>query len=562
MFPYAATSAVSSVDPRPLAEDALPLTRVAEVRPPEASQKYKDYNHRGDIVRSVEASIVKPLCGDLRALSLVSPTEISANEQLFSEHPFYRAFQPEKMLDILGRSAIDPAGSMRRDRAANYNYRFAQSLRNDENVFTGQFGTYITTSSSNYTNGGALKGTFLCAGSFLPLPSFLSFIQRDAAPSVPTGLMGAYIGGDNTLPGDWDAGLGVCSDGPFINLPDQGNSSIEVKSGLQAGTGGGIYGGYFGRGEFTTQASGATAAATFSPNRQIASAVAFGSLSTGVDPQNPGLMEAWRTLLFCANPAAGSRHPGFGKAAGGGNPYPPYSTPPDHAFLDFFTMPIVEGYPISEPMSTAGKINMNYQIAPFTYIHRSTGIRAVMKKVCISAVPGSELVNQNSDNAIKSANTDSNKSGWQTQVRYGVNLDEKTGTLKQFEQRFEKGDLFRSASEICDMFLVPKRLTSNIRPGYTTLATPSFAATTGEINFSSNSVANWWKNPAGNRQDYSMTADNLRETPYGHIYPRLTTKSNSYTVHVRVQTLTKNFNTPPSSFVDPKEGWNDGYGDG
>jgi uncharacterized protein (TIGR02600 family) len=217
-------------------------------------------------------------------------------------------------------------------------------------------------------------------------------------------------------------------------------------------------------------------------------------------------------------------------------------------------MPIVEGYPISEPMSTAGKINMNYQIAPFTYIHRSTGIRAVMKKVCVSAVPGSELINTNSDNAIKSANTDANKSGWQTQVRYGINLDERTGTLKQFEQRFEKGDLFRSASEVCDMFLVPKRMTSSIKPSYTTSATPSFTPTTGEINFGSNAVANWWKNPAGNRQDYSMTADNLRETPYGHIYPRLTTKSNSYTVHVRVQTLTKNLKTPPGSFVDPKRG--------
>ncbi len=36
-------------------------------------------------------------------------------------------------------------------------------------------------------------------------------------------------------------------------------------------------------------------------------------------------------------------------------------------------MPVVEPYPISEPLSTAGRINMNYQIVPFTYINRDNG---------------------------------------------------------------------------------------------------------------------------------------------------------------------------------------------
>jgi hypothetical protein len=31
----------------------------------------------------------------------------------------------------------------------------------------------------------------------------------------------------------------------------------------------------------------------------------------------------------------------------------------------------------------------------------------------------------------------------------------------------------------------------------------------------------------------------MRELPYGLLYPRLTTKSNSFTVHVKVQTLAK-----------------------
>jgi hypothetical protein len=34
-----------------------------------------------------------------------------------------------------------------------------------------------------------------------------------------------------------------------------------------------------------------------------------------------------------------------------------------------------------------------------------------------------------------------------------------------------------------------------------------------------------------------MTGDNLRERPYATLYPRLTTKSNVYSVHVYVQTL-------------------------
>jgi hypothetical protein len=34
-----------------------------------------------------------------------------------------------------------------------------------------------------------------------------------------------------------------------------------------------------------------------------------------------------------------------------------------------------------------------------------------------------------------------------------------------------------------------------------------------------------------------MTGDNLREDPYNRIYPRITTKSNTFTVHYRVQVL-------------------------
>jgi hypothetical protein len=41
-----------------------------------------------------------------------------------------------------------------------------------------------------------------------------------------------------------------------------------------------------------------------------------------------------------------------------------------------------------------------------------------------------------------------------------------------------------------------------------------------------------------------LTGDNLRELPYAQLYGRLTTRSNSYTVHVRVQVLQKLRNDP------------------
>jgi hypothetical protein len=47
----------------------------------------------------------------------------------------------------------------------------------------------------------------------------------------------------------------------------------------------------------------------------------------------------------------------------------------------------------------------------------------------------------------------------------------------------------------------------------------------------------------------TLTGDNLREKPYADIYPRLTTKSNTYTIHVRVQALKKAAATAPDQWV-------------
>jgi uncharacterized protein (TIGR02600 family) len=173
-------------------------------------------------------------------------------------------------------------------------------------------------------------------------------------------------------------------------------------------------------------------------------------------------------------------------------------------------MPIVEPYPISEPFSTAGKINLNYQLMPFGYIRRQTAILALLKNEMITAIPNT---------ASKTYKTTATQAGF----RLPINLDSSAGTLKGFEQRFASGEIFRSASEICDIHLVPQGTT------YGSLETGSF-----------------WR-------DHKLTGDNSRERPYTHIYPRLTTKSNSYTVHVRVQALKKLPTGSPDQWIEGRD---------
>ena len=50
------------------------------------------------------------------------------------------------------------------------------------------------------------------------------------------------------------------------------------------------------------------------------------------------------------------------------------------------------------------------------------------------------------------------------------------------------------------------------------------------------STTGFWRTNSG-------TGDNSKERPYARIYPKLTTKSNTYTVHYRVEVLKKSPNT-------------------
>jgi hypothetical protein len=59
-------------------------------------------------------------------------------------------------------------------------------------------------------------------------------------------------------------------------------------------------------------------------------------------------------------------------------------------------------------------------------------------------------------------------------------------------------------------------------------------------------IINFWR-------QRTLTGDNVREKPYADLYPRITTKSNTYTVHVRVQTL-RQVGGPSSDFSKWREG--------
>ena len=123
---------------------------------------------------------------------------------------------------------------------------------------------------------------------------------------------------------------------------------------------------------------------TFSPHQMVPSPVMFGSLPSLVQTGAP-----WNTLLFRPDLTEGGTH--FGAPGNGidslGASLTDDALPGDHLWLDAFWMPVVEPYAISENFETAGKVNLNHEIFPFTYIERTTALRAVMKSERMLAIP-------------------------------------------------------------------------------------------------------------------------------------------------------------------------------
>lgn len=407
-------------------------------------------------------------------------------------------------------------------------------------------GSFLKGPSIGYSS--SLSGTALSAVTPVKFDSASSMANSNynTRPLVPAGVNGVFnVNGDV---GDWDNGSGFLGDGSYLGKADEGTDRhVDINGGYDNSGSTAPYIGY----SWVSEDSGAQQNTFFSPNRQIASPAVFGSLPTGVLRGLP-----WQTLLF--RPAksyfpGGNKHPGAGQPyfADGTVPHPPYTVPPDHLLLDLFWMPVVEPYPISEPFATAGKINMNYQIAPFTYIRRDTGVRAVLQSVKITALDPN-LQDSSGENLAQKYKMMGSPYDGGISVRRNIDIDK---TFLQFDSRFANNAPFISASEICDIALVPGTMSQPGNANYLNVNVRTLADVDAQL-------ANFWNGNSGKQSATNgftgvtgnwLTGDNSLERPYALIYPRLTTKSNTYTVHVRVQSLKKVRDTPYNVFKDGQD---------
>ncbi len=321
-------------------------------------------------------------------------------------------------------------------------------------------------------------------------------------PPQPTSGVGS-VPSSGPFPGagDWDNGIGMMYDGPWANKPDEGTTTASAP--------------YYFYDYQTLMSAAFQAPSLFSPNRELSSPVMFGSLPVGFD-------HPWQTLLF--RPAT---LPGFlgGYTHPGNNPGVSPAQIPDHLLLDLFWMPVVEPYGVSEPLTTAGKINLNFQLAPFTYITRQTGLNAVLKSVMVTAINPTPIAARGKPFAMDYhdpltfggpayASSPLIKTRFPIDATQTFSLvatgSDSTNAYPEFGRATNSVSLpnfFVSASQICDVPLVPI--------GYTPATLSTF----------------WAAN--------ALTGDNSLERPYSLIYPRVTTKSNIFTVHVVAQSLKK-----------------------
>ncbi|RBP38080.1 uncharacterized protein (TIGR02600 family) [Roseimicrobium gellanilyticum] len=336
----------------------------------------------------------------------------------------------------------------------------------------------------------------LVAGVAYTQSSQPDFSRSPDSPQFFPGKPGGYTYSvDPSETRDWDNGTGIAPDGAYWNRPDdvaqQADGNIPPYFTSRPWDG------------VTSKEVNQTSA----PNQMIPSAVMFGSISSGAVTGLP-----WTTYLFRPNMSNTSHLGEKGKSISGAMP----GAPPDHAILDWFWMPVLQPYAISEPFSTAGKINMNYRIVPFTHIKRATGLHALMKSERLLAIPTTAGA------TYKEYNSASGNAGW----RRRINVDQ---TLFQWEERFNAGQFFKSAGEICEQFLVPEG---------TNISATSISSLNTQMR------AFW--------NEHRLSGDNTLERPYANLYPRLTTRSNTFRVHYLVQSIRKARSGEPTTF-DPEK---------
>lgn len=355
--------------------------------------------------------------------------------------------------------------------------------------------------------------------------------------------------------------------GPFINKIDEGNYAVGQYrlSGWPADvTWRSTY--------FRSNSVGAQYANSkgsfFTPNRMVPSPGIMGSLPPRIwDANGSG---AWTNLLF--RPYVQYPTSVTGAGADADPRHPGQASPPDHYLMDLFWMPVVQPYAISEPLSTAGKINMNYQMMPFTHIRRATALHAAMKGELMAAMPNREYElskavrtgwGQNGSTAPVFSNEGRNNHFWHRSIavdrfRPEGSLwwqqqaqDRVQATLRQFEERFNfganggnlpdsfRGGLFRTASQICEVHLIPN-ITGATGSGAANLT----AADVRDYDSRQSAMGRFWG-------EHCSTGDNTRERPYANLYAKLTTRSNTFKVHVRAQSIRKALRSVAANKFDP-----------
>lgn len=366
----------------------------------------------------------------------------------------------------------------------------------------GEYGDKTKNQIHNFRNG---HGDPLSGARYAKLsPNGTTYGAKYAKTPILNGT--ALAVNNPTVAGDFDRGISKHIDGPFINKPDEGNTQLR----LDLGTTSGNYLPYY-RGDDGYEEVGES---FFSPNRLVSSAAMFGSLPSGIFAQRP-----WETLLFA--PPVTADHKGK-------------ISPADHYMLDWFTMPVVEPYAISEPLSTMGKINLNSRLAPFgyvkvsdggaqrSYIQRHTGLFGVFKGV------RQLVISAPSDAGHRERPLED------TGTKYRYEVDPQVMMDNVIDPALDDRKFFKSATEICELDLPLKDKFSD-KPGTAGKWKAKYNDTAGRRAF-------WTAN--------DMSGDNARERPYSHIYPRLTTKSNVYTVHVWTQSIAKNPSTKDWAIFD------------
>ncbi len=329
---------------------------------------------------------------------------------------------------------------------------------------------------------------------------------------------------DPSETGDFDTGVAGMPDGPYMNYPDEGDRRKVMSEA------------YFKK-IFTygpRPASEGIAGQTVSPNFMVRSPVDFGSIPTGIMSRVP-----WQTLRFRPDPGMNDpakRMSSINSVPPRGLPFANFCGPKDHFFLDMFWMPVVEPWSISEPFSTKGTINLNQQILPFMNIKRNTALYALMRGERMCAIPNEAAAR------YKKLSPSGEPAGDQdASYRRFINPRE---TVRQYTARYEKAvdpegfalpfNVFRSASEICETWLVPE---------------PEGVVTLEDVvrTVSANGKrTGFW-------EEHKLTGDNLRERPYANLYPRVTVRSNVFKLHMVAQTLQKATSENVKAFDSTKD---------